>query len=154
MTQVLTLLLMPLCYHRRRYHEFPLIDAMSSWKSKMQIFIPNQWAKVDDLCGWIRENIEEDEKQGNPISIPTVSTNLGPWGLTDTEPQTRQDTTADMRSPTHVEQRIARSWLNQRRFAYPSRDWRPHGVWSSLCSVDGRMGTSCWRQGNELWGRE
>ena len=114
--QGLTLLLMPLCYHRRDYHECPLIEAISSWKSQTQIFIPNQWTEAYDLCGWIKENLEENEEQGNPIRTPAVSTNLGPGDLSYTKPPTRQDKAADMRSPIHLQQRIARSWLNQRRF--------------------------------------
>jgi hypothetical protein len=82
----------------------------------MQVIIRKQWTEADDLCGWIRENLEEDGEQGNPIRTPAVSTNLGTWELSDTDPPTRQDTPADMTSPTRLQQRIARYWLNQRRF--------------------------------------
>lgn len=33
---------------------------------------------------------------------PTESTNLGPWGLTDTEPPTKEDAGAEPRSPEHM----------------------------------------------------
>jgi hypothetical protein len=35
----------------------------SSWKSKMQIYIPNQWAEVGDHYGWIRERLEEVKRK-------------------------------------------------------------------------------------------
>jgi hypothetical protein len=55
-----------------------------------------------DPCGWIRENLEEAEEEGDPVE-PAVSINLAPWDFSDTGPQTRQHTLADMRPPTHIE---------------------------------------------------
>jgi hypothetical protein len=37
------------------YHEYPLKDPTSSWKSQMQIFALNQWTKAAYPCYWIRE---------------------------------------------------------------------------------------------------
>ena len=37
------------------YHDCPLKDPTSSWKSQMQIFAPNQWTEAADPCCWIRE---------------------------------------------------------------------------------------------------
>jgi hypothetical protein len=75
----------------------------------MQILTPNQWTEAAAPCGWIREKQEEAEEGGNPIRRPAVSTNLDPWDLSDTELRTRQHTQADMRFPTHIQQRIAGS---------------------------------------------
>jgi hypothetical protein len=36
--------------------------------------------------------MEEVEKEGSPIEGPAVSTNLNPWEVPETEPQTRQHT--------------------------------------------------------------
>jgi hypothetical protein len=71
-------------------------------KSQTQIFTLNQLAEPGDPCGWIREKLENAEEEGNPIGRPAVSTNMDPWDCSDTEPQTRQHTPADMRSPTHI----------------------------------------------------
>jgi hypothetical protein len=51
----------------------------------MQVFTSNQWPEVADTCGWIRERLEEVEKDGDPIGRPAVSTkprplrSLGYW---------------------------------------------------------------------------
>ena len=58
---------------------------------------------------------EEAEEEGEPIGRPTISTNMDPWDLSDTEPPTRQHTPADMRPPTHIQQRTTKSGLSQRR---------------------------------------
>jgi hypothetical protein len=46
---------------------------------------------------------------------PAVSTNLDPWDLSNTGPPTRQHTLANMRPPTHIQQRTAGSGFSQRR---------------------------------------
>jgi hypothetical protein len=38
------------------------------------------------------KKMEEAEKEGNSIGRPIISTNLDPWGLSDSEPPTRQNT--------------------------------------------------------------
>jgi hypothetical protein len=80
----------------------------------MQIFIPNQWTEAADPCGCIGENLEEAE-EGNPIRRPTVLTNLDPWDLSETGPPTRQHTPSEIRPPTHIQERAARSGLSLRR---------------------------------------
>jgi len=74
---------------------------------------PNQWTEADP-CGWIREEVEEAEEQGDPVGGPAVSTNLDLWDLSDIEPSDRQQTSADMRPPTHIRQRTGRTGLSQR----------------------------------------
>ena len=81
----------------------------------MQIFTPNQWTEAADPSGSMREKLEEAEEEGNPIGRPAVSTNLDHRDDSDTEPPTRQHTLAGMRLPTHIQQRTARSGLNERR---------------------------------------
>jgi hypothetical protein len=66
-------------------------------------------------CGWIREKLEEAEEEGDPIGRPAVSTNLDPQDCSNTEPPTRRHTPSDMRPPTHIQQRTARSGFNERR---------------------------------------
>jgi hypothetical protein len=51
----------------------------SSWESQMLILTSNQWRKVRDPCGWIRESLEEAEEGGDPIGRPAVSTNQYLW---------------------------------------------------------------------------
>jgi hypothetical protein len=46
---------------------------------------------------------------------PAVSTNLDSHDLSDTVSPTRQCTTADMRSPTHIQQMTSWSGLNEKR---------------------------------------
>jgi hypothetical protein len=53
----------------------------------MQIFAPNQWTEAADPCGWIRENLKEAEKEGNPQGGPAVSVNLDSQDLSDTDHQ-------------------------------------------------------------------
>jgi hypothetical protein len=77
--------------------------------------IYTQWIEAADPCGWIREKLEEAEEEGDPIGRPAVSINLDLWDLSDTGPPNRQHTPADMRPPTHIQQRTARSGLSQRR---------------------------------------
>jgi hypothetical protein len=43
--------------------------------------------------------LEEVEEEGDAIGRPTVSTNLEPWDLSETEPAIRLYTSADMRLP-------------------------------------------------------
>jgi hypothetical protein len=57
----------------------PPKDPTSSWKSQMQIVVPNQWTEAADTCGWIREKLEEAEEKGNPNSphpAPEISQTL------------------------------------------------------------------------------
>jgi hypothetical protein len=67
----------------------------------MQIFAPNQWTEADDPCGSIRERLEEAEKEGDPVGVPAVSSNLDPGDLLNTGLPTRQHTPADMRPPIY-----------------------------------------------------
>ena len=53
--------------------------------SSMQIFAPNQWTEAADHRGWVRENLEEAEEEGNPIRASAVTTNLDSQDISDTE---------------------------------------------------------------------
>ena len=44
----------------------------------MQIFASNHWTEAADLCSWIRQKLEEAEKDGDPVGEPAVSINLEP----------------------------------------------------------------------------
>jgi hypothetical protein len=61
------------CSHKGTYHDCPLKDPTSSWKSQMQIFAPNQWTEAIDPCSWIREKLEAEEAS-YPVGGPAVST--------------------------------------------------------------------------------
>ena len=50
---------------------------------------------------------EKPKEESDPIGRQALLTNLDPLDLSDTEPQTRQHTPADMRPPTHIQQRTA-----------------------------------------------
>ena len=52
------------CLQIKAYQDCPLKCPTSSWNSQMQIFTPNKWIEVCDICGWIRENLEEAEEKG------------------------------------------------------------------------------------------
>ena len=75
----------------------------------MPIFTPNQWTEAGDPCGLIREKLEEDEEEGDPIGRPAISTNLDPQDLSDTKPPTRQHIGAVLKPLTQIQQRTARS---------------------------------------------
>jgi hypothetical protein len=49
---------------------------------------------------------KEAVEEGDHIGRPAFSTNLTPWDLLDTESPTRQHAPADMRPPTHIQQRM------------------------------------------------
>jgi hypothetical protein len=66
------------CSLKKTYHDYPLKDPSSSWKSQMQIFAPNQCSEASDHCGWISRKLEEDEEEGDPVGEPAVSINLNP----------------------------------------------------------------------------
>ena len=53
------------------YHDHPLKDPTSSWKTQMQIF-------AADICGWNRGNLEEAEEEDDPVRGPAVLINLDP----------------------------------------------------------------------------
>jgi hypothetical protein len=53
--------------------------------------------------------LKEAEEEGNPVRGPAVSVNLS-----NTRPPNSQHTPADMRPPTHTQQRTARSVFIQR----------------------------------------
>ena len=93
--------------------------------------------------------MEEAEEEGDPIRRPAVSTNLDSQDLSDTEPPTRQHTPADMKPPTHIQQRTAWSGLSERRSTQPLRDLRPQGVGRS-----GGVGVGWWGYPlrDEEWG--
>ena len=63
----------------------------------MQILIAKHWTEVRDPYGRVRGRIEGAEGDGNPIGRPTVSTNLDPWELPETEPPTKEHTQAGLR---------------------------------------------------------
>jgi hypothetical protein len=59
------------------------------------------------------EKLEEAEEEGDPAGQLAVSTNLDPQDLSDIGPSTTQHTPADMRPPTHIQQRTAPSGLRE-----------------------------------------
>jgi hypothetical protein len=65
------------------------VGPTSSWLRQKQIFAPNHWTEVADSYCWVRERIEEAEGESYPTGRPTVSTNLDPRELPETEAPTR-----------------------------------------------------------------
>jgi hypothetical protein len=68
----------------------------------MQILTANHWTEVRDPYGRVRGRIEGTKGGGNSIGRPTVLTNLDPWGLSETEPPTKEHTLAGLRSLAHM----------------------------------------------------
>jgi hypothetical protein len=58
--------------------------------------------------------LREAEEKGDPVGGPAVSINLDPQDLSNTGPPNRQHIPADMRPPTHIQQRTARFVFTQR----------------------------------------
>jgi hypothetical protein len=58
--------------------------------------------------------MKEAEDKGYPVGGPAVSFNLDPRDLSNTGPPNRQHIPADMRPPTHIQQRTVRSVFIQR----------------------------------------
>jgi hypothetical protein len=80
----------------------------------MRIFVPNPQTEAADPCCRIREKLEKAKEEGNPVGGPAVTINLHPQNLSDTGPPSRHHLSAHMRPLTHIQQRTARSVLNQR----------------------------------------
>jgi hypothetical protein len=57
---------------------------------------------------------KEAEEKGDPVGRPAVSINLDSQDLSNTGQSNRCHTPADMRPPTHIQKRTARSVFNQR----------------------------------------
>jgi hypothetical protein len=95
------------CSQTGTYHDCPLQDPRSSWKSQMQVFAANQWKEAADPCGWIMEKLEEPEEVVSPVGGLAVSINLDPWDLSNTWSPTRQHTPVDVRPPTHIQWGLA-----------------------------------------------
>jgi hypothetical protein len=93
---------------------------------------------------------KEAEEKDNPVGGPAVSTNLNPWNLSNTGPPNRQDTPADMRPPTHLQQRTFRSVFIQRWYTQPSRRLEAPGslevrwVWGGNILVKTGGGEEVW----------
>jgi hypothetical protein len=60
--------------------------------------------------------LEEPEEEDDPERGPVVSTNLDLQNLSNTGPPTRQLSPADMRLPTHIQQKTAQSGFSLRRY--------------------------------------
>ena len=58
----------------------------------MQILTANHWTELADPNGRVRERNEDNEGDGNPIEILTVSTNLNPLELPETKLPTKEHT--------------------------------------------------------------
>ena len=76
------------CSQKWTYHDCPLKDPTSSWKSQMKIFSPNQWTEAAESCCWINKRVKEAEDKGNSVGGPTVLTNLDLWDLSNLDRQT------------------------------------------------------------------
>jgi hypothetical protein len=78
---------------------------------------PAAYVAEDGLVGHQREKQPKGKgwEEGNSIEGPAVPINLDPRGFLNTGPSNRQHTPADMRLPTHIQQRTEGSVFNQRR---------------------------------------
>ena len=89
------------CSQNGTYHDCPLKDPRSSWRSQMQLFASNQWTEAAEPCSWIRGKLEEAEEEGKPVRGLAVSTHLDTQDLSDTGPPTRKHTPSVM-SVQHI----------------------------------------------------
>jgi hypothetical protein len=71
---------------------------------QMQILTAKHWTEVWDPYGRDRGRIEGAEGDGNHIGRPTVSSNLDPWELPETEPPTKDPTWTVLKPLTHMKQ--------------------------------------------------
>jgi hypothetical protein len=58
----------------------------------MQIPTAKHWTEVRVSYGRVRRRIEGPEGGDNPTEGPTLSTNLGPWELPETEAPSKEHT--------------------------------------------------------------
>jgi hypothetical protein len=56
----------------------------------LQILTAKHWTELGDPYGRVRERSEDNEGDGNPIEILTVSTNLNPLELPETKLPTKE----------------------------------------------------------------
>jgi hypothetical protein len=68
----------------------------------MQVLTANHWTEIEGPYERVRGRIEGAEGNGNPIGKTTVSTNLDPWELPETESPTKDHTLAGLRPPAHM----------------------------------------------------
>jgi hypothetical protein len=61
------------CAHKKR----PMMTAPERLNKQLTL-TSNQWTETADPCSWIREKLEEAEKEGNRIGRPAVSIKLDP----------------------------------------------------------------------------
>ena len=69
---------------------------------QMQILTANHCTEIEEPYGRVRGRLEGAERDDNPIGRPTVSTNLDPWELPETEPPTKEHTQAGLRRLVHM----------------------------------------------------
>jgi hypothetical protein len=53
------------CSQKGTYHDWPLKDPTSCWKSQLQLFAPNQWTEAADPCCWIMEDWKKLRRRPN-----------------------------------------------------------------------------------------
>ena len=137
--------------HKRTCHDCLTKDPTSNWKSQIQIFAPNQCTEAADPCGWIREKLEEADKE-EPVGGLAISINLDLQDLSSTGPPIRQVTPAYMKLPTYMQQRLLLSLGSEKMNIILKRLEVPGSleVWMDPGWV---VGTSLWRLwgGEELW---
>ena len=64
-------------------------------------------AELDVFCVRVWNRTEQSGEAKNTTRRPIESTNLGPWGLTETEPPTTEHTGTGPRTPLHCNRREA-----------------------------------------------
>ena len=61
-------------------------------------------AELKESCGRVGDRIERAGEVKDITRRPTESSNLSPWGLTETEPPTKEHACVGPRPPTHLQQ--------------------------------------------------
>jgi hypothetical protein len=68
----------------------------------MQRCTAKNWMELKDFCGRVGGIIEGPKRDRNSMGRPTELTNLDPWGLSETEPTTKEHKWAEPRPPAHM----------------------------------------------------
>ena len=147
----------PLCFMDTFYgiwkdRSLSWLPSKNTWKTLMHILRPNQWTEAADPCCWIKERLEEAEKD-YPIGRPAVSNNLDPQNFSDTELPTRQHRLADMR-PRHTGSIGLPGMASVRGGApNPLETWGPR-MWGGLVVWGLRGGAILLNSREEEWDEE
>jgi hypothetical protein len=116
--QGLTLLLRQWCVHTKGTHDDCLLENPTHIYLHITERVTGIYLHPGDRSCWPLWMSERKTGSSWGRVWPcwrTSSFNLNPWDLSNTGLLNMQDIPANMRPPTHIQQRTAKSWFSQRR---------------------------------------